>query len=315
MEVSVVIVNWNTRDILRDCLASVYEQTKDVDFEVIVIDNASTDGSAGMVKSDFPQVHLIANADNRGFASANNQGMAIAKGRYVLLLNSDTVVLDSAIEKSIEFAEASSDAAVIGCRVLNPDRSLQLTCFMFPSVPNMLLSSSYLYKMFPKSRFFGRERMTWWNRDGQRQVDVVTGCFMLVRKEAIDHAGMMDEDFFMYAEETDWCWRFKQAGWKVLFTPSAEIIHLGGQSSKQVKPQMQMQLRSGVLLFMKKHKSFVSYITACVLISGFFALRIPFWFTRTVISDDKKDCWQTMKTYCGACVKALGGWESLSVKR
>ena len=177
IDVSIIIVSWNTEEILRNCLKSVYEDGGDVAFEVIVIDNASSDGSAEMIRKNFPQVVLIENSENRGFAAANNQGITIAKGRYVLLLNSDTIVLDKAIEKTLSFADAHRESGIVGCRVLNPDKTLQPTCFMFPSVLNMLLSTTYLYKLFPKSRFFGRERMTWWDRSDTRQVDVATGCF------------------------------------------------------------------------------------------------------------------------------------------
>jgi len=276
-EVSVVVVNWNTQDILCDCLRSIYEQGGEIDLEVIVIDNASTDGSVEMVKKDFPQVTLIENSKNRGFAAANNQGIDISKGRYVLLLNSDTVVLDNAIAKTAAFADSHPEAAVVGCRVLNPDRTLQPTCFMFPSILNMLLSSTYLYKLFPKSKFFGRERMTWWNRNDIREVDVVTGCFMLVRQDVIKKVGSMDEQFFMYGEETDWCYRFKQAGWKILFTPFAEIIHLGGQSAEQKAVTMIVQIRKSILQFMKKHHGPFVYRTACLLIILFLAVRLPIW--------------------------------------
>jgi hypothetical protein len=276
-EVSVVVVNWNTQDILRDCLRSIYEQCSEIDLEVIVIDNASTDGSVEMVKKDFPQVTLIENSKNRGFAAANNQGIDISKGRYVLLLNSDTVVLDNAIAKTAAFADSHPEAAVVGCRVLNPDRTLQPTCFMFPSILNMLLSSTYLYKLFPKNKFFGRERMTWWNRNDIREVDVVTGCFMLVRQDAIKKVGSMDEQYFMYGEETDWCYRFKQAGWKMLFTPCAEIIHLGGQSAQKRATTMVVQLRKSILQFMKKHYGPLIYRIACLLTVIFLAVRLPIW--------------------------------------
>jgi len=196
-DVSVVIVNWNTRDILRDCLRSVYENAGEIDFDVIVVDNASTDGSVEMVRREFDKVRLIANSENRGFAAANNQGMEVAAGRYMLLLNSDTIVLDGAIAKTAAFADAHPEAAVVGCRVLNRDRSLQPTCFMYPSALNLLLAATYMNKFFPQSHFFGRERMTWWKRDDVREVEVVTGCFMLVRREAIDEVGMMDDGFFM----------------------------------------------------------------------------------------------------------------------
>ena len=284
MDVSIIIVNWNTAQITCDCLGSVYQQTKDISFEVIVVDNASSDNSVEMIKAQFPQVILIENERNRGFAAANNQGMAIAKGRYVLVLNSDTVVLDNAITKTVDFTDSHPQAAVVGCRVLNPDKTLQPTCFMFPSVLNMTLWVTYLFKLFPRSRFFGRERMIWWNRDDQQEVDVVTGCFMLARQEAISSVGTMDEQFFMYYEETDWCYRFKKAGWKVMFTPCGEIIHLGGASSTRVKISKEKRKRKSLLLYYKKHKSTLGYLSAWILIALFFLTRILYWKFRGITS-------------------------------
>ena len=289
MDVSVIIVNWNTRDILRECLLSIYEQTKTVDFEVIVVDNGSTDGSAEMVKEEFRDVILIENYCNKGFAAANNQGITVAKGQFVLLLNSDTVILDNAVAKMVAFVDAHPEAAAVGCRVLNPDRTLQPTCFMFPSILNLFLSSLYLYKLFPRSRFFGRERISWWKRDDIREVDVVTGCFMLVRREAIEQVGMMDERFFVYGEETDLCYRFKQAGWKIIFTPDAEIVHLGGASSSQIKPQMYLQLRGSILLFFRKHRGWPAYWAACLLMALFFTVRVPYWLVRAIFSGQRQD--------------------------
>lgn len=307
VDISIIIVSWNTRDILYDCIKSISSQTWDIDYETIAVDNASTDSSANMIKKNFPSAILIENSENRGFAAANNQGIAIAKGRYVLLLNSDTVVLDSAISKIVFFADAHPETAVVGCRVLNPDRSLQLTCFMFPSLLNMVLSSSYLYKFFPGSKFFGRERMTWWDRNDIREVDVVTGCFMLVRREAIRQVGMMDEQFFMYGEETDWCYRFKESGWKVMFTPCAEIIHLGGQSSKKIATEMSLQLRGSILQFINKHRPRWEYVLACLLVWLFCAVRIPFWFVCFLFSwQDRKYNWGRMKIY------AIGAWRIIT---
>jgi GT2 family glycosyltransferase len=315
LDVSIIIVNWNTNDLLQNCLQSTLKQAGDLDYEIIVVDNASSDGSGEMVKQKFPQVKLIENTENRGFAAANNQGMAIAQGRYVLLLNSDTVILDNAIAKTVAFADNHPEAAVVGCRVLNPDRTLQPTCFMFPSVLNMFLWSTYLSKLFPKSKFFGRERMTWWNRTDVRDVDVVTGCFMLVRQEAIKQVGMMDERFFVYGEETDWCYRLQKAGWRILFTPNAHIIHLGGASSEQIKSEMVLQLRASILLFLKKHKGMSSYGLACLLVSFFFFLRLPYWLTTAVLSKQMKYSYlQTTKTYASGALKALLGWQALASK-
>lgn len=308
MDVSIIIVNWNTKELLRDCLSSVYEHAGDVDYEIIAIDNASTDGSASMVKNDFPNVILIENTENRGFATANNQGMAVAKGRYVLLLNSDTIVLDNAVAETVRFADDNPQAAVTGCRVLNPDRTLQRTCFMFPSVLNMLLSSTYLYKLFPKNKFFGREQMTWWDRNDVRPVDVVTGCFMLVRRDAIEQVGMMDEQFFMYCEETDWCYRFRKKGWNVLFAPTGQIIHLGGQSTAQRPVAMIVQLRLSILKFIKKHYSRPAYITARFLVALFFALRLPVWLVKALVRPAaRNEAAIKMKAYSAGVVNALFG--------
>lgn len=306
-DISIIIVNWNTRDILRDCMMSVYEQTQGVCFEVIVIDNASSDGSVEMVRQEFPQVILIENSDNRGFAAANNQGMRIAQGDYILLLNSDTIVLDGAIQKTAAFTYKHPEAAVVGCRVLNSDKTLQPTCFMFPSLLNLFLATTYLYKIFPNSRFFGRERMSWWDRKNIREIDVVTGCFMLVRRTAMEQVGLMDERYFMYGEETDWCWQFKKAGWKNIFFPDAQIIHLGGQSSKQVKVAMMIQLRKAILYFIKKNYSVFQYRLASLLVLLFYGVRIPVWLLAGLIPCQRQRAIDMARAYwLGSCVLISG---------
>jgi len=316
LDVSIVIVNWNTRAIVSNCLRSVFEETDKIKFEVIIVDNASTDGSVEMIREEFPEVIIICNKSNRGFAAANNQGIQIGRGEYVLLLNSDTIILDNAISKSIFFARNNPKAAVTSCRVLNSDKTLQPTCFMFPSICNMILSSTYIYKIFPKNRFFGRERMSWWKRNDVRDVDAVTGCFMLVRKDAIGEIGNMDERFFMYAEETDWCYRFKQAGWQVMFMPDAEIIHLHKGSSKKIESTMRLQLSGSILLFFEKHKSRTQYILACLFTALFFFARVPYWFVIAIISKKKRSaCLDIVRTYSKGFILSLGGGRMLCVKR
>ena len=306
MNVSIIVVNWNTKSLLRDCLASVYGQSRDIDFEIIVVDNASTDGSKEMIRNDFPKVVLIENIKNRGFAAANNQGIDVAKGRYVLLLNSDTIVLGDCIANIVSFADTQPRAGVIGCRVLNSDRTLQPTCFMFPSVLNLFLSSSYLYKLFPTNRFFGRERMTWWNANDVREVDIIKGCFMLIRREAIEQVGRMDENFFMYAEETDWCYRFKKRGWKVMFAPVGEIIHYGGQSTTQIPVAMIVLLRLSILKFIKKHYSWPSHVIARFLVALFFAVRLPVWLAVALLRPAvRAEATVKMKAYSTGIVDAL----------
>jgi len=264
MDLSIIIVSWNTRDILRECLRSVYQETREISFEVIVIDNASSDSSAGMVKEEFPQVFLIENTANKGFAAANNQGMEIAGGRYLLLLNPDTIVLDGAIQKAIYYADSHSDVAVVGCQVWENETTVQQTCFRFPSVLSLLMQKSGLCRLFPRSRLFGREKMAEWGRDTEREVDVVSGMFMLVRREAIDQVGLMDEDYFVYAEETDWCWRFWKAGWRCVFTPVARIIHRdgGSKSTEKISIKMFVQQQKSLLIFHRKQLGRFSWITA-----------------------------------------------------
>jgi GT2 family glycosyltransferase len=312
IEVSIIVVNYNTRDILRDCLDSVYKQAKIIECEVIVIDNASRDGSVEMIKNFFPQVILIENPINRGFAAANNQGIRVAKGEYMLLLNSDTILLDNAVKKSVEFADSHERAGIVGCRVLNRDGTLQPTCFMFPSLLNLVLLVSCLNKLFYRSRFFGREQMTWWDRMDEREVDVVTGCFMLVRREGVRDVGLLDEQYFMYGEETDWCYRFKKKNWKVFYTPVPEIVHIGGCSSSHIKPKMILQLRGSILLFFKKHYGQMSYRLACFLTSCFFLCRMPYWFGRALFSGGfRKPYLEMAVAYWIGAFKAVFGWQAL----
>lgn len=264
IDVSVLVVSWNTCEILQNCLQSIYDQTKNISFEVIVIDNCSSDGSAKMVRTVFPRATLIENNGNSGFAKANNQGMAIAKGKYVLLLNPDTVVLEGAIQKAFSYAEDHVGAAVVGCQVWLNEEEIQQTCFAFPSVWGILVMKLGLRRLFPRSRVFGWIDYGDWDRKKERVVDVVSGMFMLVRQTAIDQVGVMDEDYFIYAEETDWCCRFHRAGWQCLFTPIARIIHLdgGNKSTDLVKTKMYVQMQKSILIYLRKQRGRLSWCTA-----------------------------------------------------
>ena len=252
IDVSIVIVSWNTRDITRDCLRSIYAAAGELSLEIILIDNHSSDGSAEMVASEFPKVILQRNEENRGFAAANNQGIALAQGRYVLLLNSDTLVMDRAIAKAVAFADAHPEAGMVGCQTRCPNGDLQYNCYLFPSLLNLALSLTKLQVMFWYKPFFGRYRLGWWDYGSVREVDGIAGCFMLVRKAAIDQVGPMAEEYFMYSEDTDWCWRFHRAGWKVLYTPEPVIVHFGGCSSSQAATDMHLMERRSLLMFLEK---------------------------------------------------------------
>lgn len=262
VDVSVIIVSWNTNEILKNCLKSIYQETQRVSFEVIVIDNDSVDGTPDMINKEFSEVILIANNENRGFAAANNQGLKIAHGRYSLLLNPDTVILENAIDKMIPIADKRPEYAVLGCKVYENKDVVQMTGFAFPCFTITLYNLTGLKRLFPKSRIFGKEKMFWWDRNSEREIDVISGMFMLVRKEAIDEIGLMDEDYFVYAEEADWCYRFWKEGWGCFFTPAAKIIHLdgGGKSTAQVSVKMFVQIQKSLLVFHRKNLGWFSWI-------------------------------------------------------
>ena len=282
IELSVVIINWNTKAALESCLKSIYKNVPFCDYEIILIDNASQDGSAEMVKNKFPQVIVRKNTSNYGFAKACNQGIALSKGQYVLLMNADILILENTFENLLHFAQARPNAHIFGCRILNPDRTLHQSCFMFPSVLNILICGMRLNRLFPQNRFFGRADMTWWNARDERRVQVVKGCFMLIRRNLFSIIGVLDEDYFMYSEESDFCYRSQKAGYDVLFTPTAEVIHLGGESTKQSFYTMKAQYYKSYLLFIKKHKSNISYLIAFFFTSLFVALRIPVYILASI---------------------------------
>ncbi len=253
LDLSIIIVNWNGKDLLRKCLQCVEATVKKVSYETYVVDNASTDGSQDVVRQEFPTVKLIANTDNVGFATANNQAMKVAEGRYVLLLNSDAFVDANTLDAMVQFMDEHHEAGMSSCKLLYEDRSLQRSCATFPTLATEFFIALGLDKLFPKSKVFGKYLMTDWDYNTTRQVDVIMGAFMLVRRELITKIGMMDESFFMYSEEVDWCYRFMAAGAKVFFYPEVTCVHLWGGSSKAVKVESLLRLYRARVQFFRKH--------------------------------------------------------------
>jgi len=284
LDLSIIIVNWNAKALLRDCLRSIVATLDGLNTEIIVVDNASTDGSAETIAQEFRRARLIANDINRGFAAANNQGMRIAQGRYVLLMNPDTVVLDDVIPRALEWAEHHSDVAVLGCQVMDGPSSVQRTCFRFPSPLTLALWASGLGTLFPTARFTDYGAYGKWDRQCEREVDVVSGMFMLVRREAIEAVGLMDEDYFMYTEEADWCHRFRDAGWRCAFAPVGRILHVdgGSKSTDQVATQMYVEKQRSVLLFQKKHRGAGAWLAAKLLFIVGMLLRAAWWSARSI---------------------------------
>jgi len=252
--ISIVIVNWNTRELLRKCLTSIYSSMPNGELEIWVVDNASTDNSSEMVKQLFPAVNIIENQTNTGFAQANNQAIQRSNAQFVMLLNPDTELLPGALEKMVSFIQASLRVGAVGPRTLNPDKSLQTSCYPTPTL------SREFWRLFhlDKIRTFGVYDMERWETHSCRKVDILLGACLMIRKEALDEVGLLSEDYFMYTEEVDICYRLGQRGWEIYWIPEAEIIHYGGQSTSQVSRQMFIHLYQSKLLFFKKHYGDVS---------------------------------------------------------
>jgi len=252
-DVSVIVVNWNTRDLLRECLASVVAQMGEVALELLVVDNASTDGSAEMVRQEFPQARLWVNAENRGFAAANNQAIAQAQGRYLFLLNSDAYLWPGALQALRDFLDAHPEAAVVGPKVLNPDGTTQPSCFRFPTAWDVFCEMAFLSALFPGSPLFNRRGMGGFDRRTVREVDWVLGAAMAVRREWAERVGGLDEGYFVYAEELDWCRRIRGAGGRIFFFPGAEVVHYGGVSKARARAAILPRAFAGRFRYYERH--------------------------------------------------------------
>ncbi len=238
---------------LLDALASIYEAPPKFPFEVIVVDNASLDDSAAHVSKQFPQVTLIANQDNRGYAEGNNQAIETAAGEFVLLLNPDVILPAGGLDTAVQFMQDHPDAGALGVRQVHPGGELQRSVRGFPSPLATFWELIGLSALFKQSRFFGSYRMTWFDYKHTAEVDQPMGTFLLMRRKVIDQIGMLDLAFPIFFNEVDWCLRCKRAGWKIYFTPDVEIIHYGGASTVQVGAAMAWESRQGLLRYYAKH--------------------------------------------------------------
>lgn len=259
MDISIIIVNWNTKKLLIDCLSSVFETVKDISMEIWLVDNASSDGSVDAVKSAYPSVNIIQNRKNLGFAAANNRALKKMQGQYALLLNTDTVLTKGAVENLYDFMENNNDAGMACGQLLNQDGSKQNSIANFPGILSLFCNESLLQILFPE-KFPGKRR----EYKDPVEVDSCIGACLMVRKKAMDDVGLLDENYFFFFEETDWAYRIKQAGWRIYFVPSAKIFHFQGQSvGHNVKSRI-MFYRSRYFYFKKWHKC--SYPLICLII-------------------------------------------------
>jgi GT2 family glycosyltransferase len=267
-EVSFVIVSWNAKDYLRECLASLSAASRGMDTEVIVVDNASSDGSWMMVRDEFPTVKLLRKETNAGFARANNRGIESAHGRYLCLVNSDVHVFPEAIKTILEYMEAHPDVGLVGPKALNGDRTRQPTCRTLPTLRSSFFRALSLDTAFPRSLLFGSHFMTNWDYDQTREVDILGGCFWMIRRSALQGVGLLDTQFFMYGEDMDFCRRCHAVGWKVIFHPAAQIIHYGGASSSNAPARFWIEMQRANLQYWIKHRGRASVLAyyACLLL-------------------------------------------------
>ena len=299
-DVSVVIVTWNTRDLLLQALHSLYAETTSVTFEVVVVDNASEDGTSAAVNRLYPNVRLIELPTNSGFTGGNNIGFDVARGRHVLLLNSDTVVLPTTVEPLVRFLDEHPRAGTAGARHLNADGSLQRS---MDDVPKLLPDALYYTELYrvPAIRRWLSQRCAWWSdHDVEREAGWVNGACMMVRRDVITEIGGLDERLFIYGEELDWCYRMKEVGWTVHFVPTAEVIHLGGQAMDSAADRRAQLLMKGQLHFHREHSTprtaaAFTAILAITAVVRLVAIRLV-WGAEVVCRRRYDDAWAFVTT-------------------
>ena len=273
--------------------------------EIIVVDNASSDGSADEVAARYPDVRLIRNTENLGFARANNIAVSVSTGKYLCFVNSDVEVLPHCIGRLVRFCEENPGIGIVGPRVIGADGKLQRSCLGFPTVWNTFCRALALDELFPSTKAFTGLKLYYWPQNSLRYVDILTGCFWLVRREALTEVGLLDEEFFMYGEDMDWCRRFRAKGWQVVFVPSAEAIHYGGASSSNSPVCFYIEMQRANLQYWKKHHSRFS-------VAGYFAilcmqefLRAVAYFIAALFKGHAREVFQYKMRRSATCLKWL----------
>lgn len=283
IDLSIIIVNWNVEELLKNCLQSIYATIKDLNFEIFIVDNASSDNSVSMIRECFPKARVIASSINLGFAKGNNLAIKESKGRYILLLNPDTLVLRDALNKLVNYMDVNPDVGASGGKLLSSNSGWIGGARHFPNLFTEIIDHSKLSALFPKSKIFGYYWMSYWDHNSTKDIDLLSGAFMMVRRKAIEEVGLLDENIFMYAEDTDWCYRIKKKGWRISFVSEIEVIHYGGKSSKQYSDgEIRHECIWSKDYFFKKHKgfyyAFLSRIFIAVVYFVFLSILSVIWF-------------------------------------
>ena len=304
MDISVVIVGWNAKRYLELCLNSLYEAPARRNMEILVVDNASSDGSSEMIKTKFPQVKLIRSEENLGFAKGNNLAIRQCQGRYIALVNPDVIVFSGCLDALADFLDQNPKVGDVGPRVLNPDMTMQSTCRRFPTLWNNFCSATGLAAKFKNSRFFAGEHMFYFPHDRTLAVDVLVGCFSMIRREAFDDVGLLDENLFMYGDDVDWCRRARKAGWQVVFFPGARAIHDRGKITAPYPVRFAVAQQRSILYYWHKHHGFWGQLGIRGIMLLHHLARYAFAMIACVLRP-KRDADDVRKQVSSACLRAM----------
>lgn len=275
VDVSIIIVSYNTRAILLDCLASIHQWVSLRASEIIVVDNASTDRSAEAITQRFPNVLLLRNVENVGFARANNQGIDKASGQHLLFLNPDTLLIEDAVRPLLTFMQQHPEAGIAGCKILNRDGSLQPSYFPLPNLLSVGWTAFFLDRLAPLNHVNDKWVLRHRPADTPFRVQRLLGAFLLVRREVLQQVGEFDEGFFLYSEEEDLCYRIRQQGWAIYYFPQSRILHLGGQSAPKTDPRAVVYANESKIRFFRKHRKKLTQLMFRVIWFIALVMRMP----------------------------------------
>jgi GT2 family glycosyltransferase len=305
MDISIVIVAWNAKHYLELCLDSLAQAPPCRTYEILVVDNASADGSAEMIEARFPHVKLIRSDENLGFSKGNNLAIRQCQGRYIALVNPDVIVFPGCLDALADFLEQNPRVGNVGPRVFNPDMTQQSTCRRFPTLWNNFCSASGLASKFKRSRFFAGEHMFYFSHDRTMAVNVLVGCFSMIRREAFETVGLLDEGLFMYGDDVDWCRRCWKAGWEVVFFPGAKAIHDRGKITAPYPVRFAVAQQKSVLYYWSKHHGFWGLFGIQSIMLFRHLLRYAFAVLSGVAGSREKTERDIRKQVSGACVRQL----------
>lgn len=306
IDISLVIVAWNARHYVELCLESLQKTPPRRSMEVFVVDNASADGTAEMIEQKFPWVRLIKSSENLGFSRGNNVALRQCRGRYIALVNPDVIVFPGCLDALADFLDENPKVGNVGPRVFNPDMSMQSTCRRFPTLWNNFCSATGLSTRFQNSRFFAGEHMFYFPHDRTLAVDVIVGCFSMIRREAMESVGMLDEQLFMYGDDVDWCRRARNAGWQVVFYPGAQAIHDRGKTTAPFPVRFAVAQQRSVLHYWTKHHTFLGVLGIRSIMLFHHSLRYTLAAVAGLVRNAQNSQQNTVrKQVSGACLREL----------